>query len=312
VAVNCACMQADTTFFFREDKSIFKMSLFQHDQESEAFMSNVCKAIPLWSDPLPGVMAAGQEQHERTRETPHLVPFLLQKKEPAPLVVVLPGGGYGWRTPHEANPVAEWLNSLGIHAVVCHYRVFPWRHPAPLMDAQRAVRIVRAHAADWRVDTARIGILGFSAGGHLACSVANFGDDGEAASPDVVARQSSRVNALIAGYPVISSGPFGHRGSFENLLGASPDPELLLRLSLENSVTPQNPPTFIFHSANDSSVPVENSLLYAQALSAAKVPFALHVYPNARHGVGLAQAVTGTIHEWSQACKTWFSELGWI
>ena len=267
------------------------------------------ETIPLWSSTPPGVIASGQEQHERAKETPQLKLFLLEGSAPRPLVVVLPGGGYGGRAEHEADPVAEWLNGLGVHALVCHYRVFPWRHPAPLADAQRAVRLVRANAGAWQVDPERLGVLGFSAGGHLACSVANFGDDGDPASADPVAREPSRANALIACYPVVSFGPHGHRGSMINLVGENPDPALHRQLSLENSVTPRNPPAFLWHSANDPGVPVANSLLYAQALSDARVPFALHVYPTAPHGIGLGRNHPGTAREWTRACETWLQEL---
>ena len=269
------------------------------------------ETIPLWSSTSPGAVVSGQERHERAQETPHLKLFLLEGSAPRPLVVVLPGGGYGMRVSHEADPVAEWLNAIGLHALVCHYRVFPWRHPAPLADAQRAVRLARAHASTWQVVPDRIGVLGFSAGGHLACSVANFGDDGAAAT-DLVARQSSRVNALIACYPVVSFGPRGHRGTRDNLIGENPDPALCRQLSLENTVTPRNPPTFLWHSANDGSVPVANSLLYAQALSDVHVPFALHVYPVAPHGIGLGRNHPGTASEWTRACETWLQELCWI
>ena len=269
------------------------------------------ETIPLWSGQLPGAIVSGQEQHACAKETPSLKLFLLEGHVPRPLVVVLPGGGYCMRAPHEADPVAEWLNGLGVHALVCHYRVFPWRHPAPLADAQRAIRLVRQHAAAWHVDPDRIGVLGFSAGGHLACSVANFGDDGDATSSDPAARQSSRANALIACYPVVSFGPQGHLGSMINLIGEHPAPALQHQLSLENSVTPRNPPTFLWHSANDGCVPVANSLLYAQALSTAQVPFSLHVFPDAPHGIGLGRDHPGSVREWTRACGTWLQELRW-
>jgi len=272
-------------------------------------MSARGETMPLWSDSMPGVIVPGQERHERAQETPHLKLFLLEGNAPRPLVVVLPGGGYCMRAPHEADPVAEWLNGIGVHALVCHYRVFPWRHPAPLADAQRALRLVRRHAAAWRVAPDRIGVLGFSAGGHLACSVANFGDDGDPAAADPVARHASRANALIACYPVVSFGPCGHRGSMVNLIGENPDPALQRQLSLENTVTPRNPPSFLWHSANDDGVPVANSLLYAQALSDVHVPFALHVYPAAPHGIGLGRNHPGTAREWTRACETWLQEL---
>lgn len=267
--------------------------------------------IPLWPERIPGRVEAEHQEHERAREVPTLVPYLLPGDSVRPLVVVCPGGGYGNRAPHEGAPVAEWLNGLGLHAAVCHYRVFPWRHPQPLHDAQRAIRLVRHHAAAWKVDTARVGVLGFSAGGHLACSVANFGDPGDPAAADPVARCSSRPDALVSCYAVVSNGPHAHQGSFRNLLGDAPDPEQWTRLSLEKSVTRQNPPSFIWHTVTDQAVPVENALLYASALRAHGVPFALHIYPNAHHGIGLGRDFPGTARNWSGDCAAWLLELGW-
>lgn len=268
--------------------------------------------LPLWPAGIPGTVVPGQEQHERAKEVPHLLPFLLPGEQVRPLVVVCPGGGYGGRAPHEADPIALWLNGLGLHAVVCHYRVFPWRHPQPLHDAQRAIRLVRHRAAAWKVDPGRIGIVGFSAGGHLVCSTANFGDDGDPTAADPVARQSSRVNALIACYPVITNANLkGHQGSFTNLLGSDPDPALWRRMSLENSVTTANPPTFIMHTADDPVVPLENALVYAGALRAAQVPVALHVYPHAPHGIGLGRDFPGSARRWTADCEAWLHELGW-
>ena len=271
------------------------------------------QSLNLWPGERPGSCREDQRDHPGAREMPHLVPFLLPRDGVVrPLVVVLPGGGYGGRAGHEGAPIAAWLNEIGLHAVVCNYRVYPWLYPTPLIDAQRAVRLTRAHAAEWGVDPARIGVLGFSAGGHLACAVANFGDDGEAGAAEPVARCSSRVQALISCYAVVSSGSRGHAGSFRNLLGEKPAPELLHRLSLENSVTAANPPAFIWHTANDGAVPVANALLYAEALDAAKVPFALHIYPNGRHGLGLAHGEPGTASGWTLACEAWLREQGWI
>lgn len=267
------------------------------------------ETLNLWPGRAPGGLAAGKETHEMAAEVPILKLFLLAGGPPRPLVIVLPGGGYSCRAAHEADPVAVWLNGLGLHAAVCHYRVSPWQHPVPLEDAQRAVRVVRSHAAAWGVDAERIGILGFSAGGHLACSVANFGDDGIVG--DESARAASRVNALIACYPVVSFGTYGHSGTRINLIGTSPDPELVHRLSLENTVTSQNPPAFIWHTADDEAVPVKNSLLYAEALSRAGIPFALHVYPHAPHGIGLGRDFSGMARGWTDACAAWLHACGW-
>ena len=251
--------------------------------------------IPLWPQTL-------------TPENPTLTPFLLAGDQPRAAVVVCPGGGYAGRAPHEGAPIARWLNSLGLHAFVCDYRVAPSRHPAPLNDAQRAIRQVRHHAAEWKVDAQRVGILGFSAGGHLVCSTGNFGDDGDATSEDPVARQRGRPDAVIACYPVISSGEQAHRGSFLNLVGE--DPVAQKALSLELSVTARNPPTFLWSTADDQAVPVENSLLYAAALRRHRVNFALHVYPTGRHGLGLASE-DATVSDWTHRCSQWLGDLGW-
>ncbi len=252
-------------------------------------------ALPLWPD-------------AKTPENPTLTPFLLEGDQPRAAVVVCPGGGYSCRAPHEGAPIARWLNSLGLHAFVCDYRVAPARHPAPLDDAQRAVRLVRHHAAQWRIDPQKVGLLGFSAGGHLVCSAGNFADDGTTSASDPIARQSGRPDAVIACYPVISSGEFAHTGSFDQLVGT--DPAARQAMSLEHSVTARNPPTFLWSTADDSGVPVENSLLYALALRRQGVSFALHVYPHGAHGLGLASELA-TVSDWTDRCATWLTDLGW-
>lgn len=244
-----------------------------------------------------------------TPEVPTLTPFLVPGDKVRAAVVVCPGGGYGGRAAHEGAPICRWLNSLGIHAFLCDYRVAPNRHPIPLNDAQRGIRHVRHNAVEWKVDPDQVGILGFSAGGHLVCSVGNFGDDGDATSGDPIARQPGRANAVIACYPVVSSGPFAHRGSFNNLLGENPDPALLAQLSLETTVSPRNPPTFIWFTADDGAVPVENGLFYAAALRKHRIPFALHVYPTGNHGLGLSPE-NGPVSAWTNACAEWLSGIG--
>lgn len=260
-------------------------------------MSTPSPAIPLWSD-------------IKSPENPTITPFLLPGDKVRAAVVVCPGGGYVTRAGHEGAPIARWINSLGLHAFVCDYRVAPNRHPAPLDDAQRALRIVRHRAAEWKVDPARVGILGFSAGGHLVCSAGNFGDEGDASSADPIARQKGRPDAVIACYPVISSSQFPHAGSFKNLLGENPDPALFQRMSLETTVSGGNPPTFLWSTADDQAVPVENSLFYAAALRKHKVPFELHVYPTGPHGMGLASE-SAVVSDWTDRCGNWLGALGW-
>jgi acetyl esterase/lipase len=256
-------------------------------------------AIPLWSP----------EQTAGSGEQPVLTPYLLQRPGPAGAIIVCPGGGYGGRAAHEGAPVARWLNSAGIAAFVLDYRVAPHRHPLPLGDAQRAIRTVRHRAGEWGIRPDRVGILGFSAGGHLAASAGTHFDAGDPLSADPVERQSSRPDALVLCYAVISFGEFRHHGSMVNLLGPEP-PEVLRRsLSNELQVTPNTPPTFLWHTADDAAVPVENALLFAGALRRHGVPFALHVYTSGRHGLGLApeDPVVGT---WPALCSGWLRTQG--
>lgn len=224
-------------------------------------------------------------------------------------VIVCPGGGYGVLAPHEGEPVALWLNSLGISACVLTYRVAPHRHPAPLADAQRAIRLVRQRAAQWNVDPRRVGILGFSAGGHLAATAATQFDRGDTRAADPVERQSSRPDLAVLAYPVISFEQFYHGGSRDNLLGPSPDPAIVRNLSAERRVTADTSPSFIWFTADDESVDVRNGLLFASALREHGVPFELHVYERGRHGLGLAEG-DAYASGWTGACAVWLQNRG--
>lgn len=214
-------------------------------------------------------------------------------------IVICPGGGYGMLADHEGEPVARWLNTLGITGIVLKYRLGPaHRHPAMLDDAAQAVRTVRAHAGEWKIDPKRVGILGFSAGGHLASTLATHFE------------QSSRPDLAVLIYPVISlNAPHGHLGSRVNLLGEDADPELVNFLSNETQVTPETPPTFLVHTADDAGVPVENSLLFAAALRAANVPFELHVYETGPHGFGLG-GDHSVLKSWPDRCAVWLQSHG--
>jgi acetyl esterase/lipase len=263
-------------------------------------------AEPLWPGGAPG--ARGQEAAD--------VPSLRVYRPPAErangaAVVICPGGGYGALAEHEGHPVALWLNGLGVTAVVLKYRLGPrYHHPVPLQDAARALRTVRARAAEWRVDPARIGILGFSAGGHLASTLSTHFDAGHPGAADPVERVSSRPDFAILLYPVITlSDEFTHAGSRRNLLGDSPGPELLQLLSNEKQVTARTPPTFLMHTAEDTAVPVQNSLLYALALQKAGVPLELHVYEKGRHGVGLG-GTDPVLSTWPERCAAWLRTRG--
>lgn len=214
-----------------------------------------------------------------------LFPFILPSTTPAPAVLILPGGGYHHLAGnYEGGDLARFFNSHGIAAFVLHYRVAPHRHPAPLEDAAAAMRTLRANAADYRIDPARIAVLGFSAGGHLAATLSNLHHTVSGEHPHV----SARPDAAILCYPVITFGEYRHDGSLRNLLGSDPDPALRDQLSMENAVTPDTPPTFLWHTVEDPAVPVENALLYAAACRRHNVPFALHIFPKGRHGLGMA------------------------
>jgi acetyl esterase/lipase len=228
---------------------------------------------------------------------------------PGPCIIVCPGGGYTWRAPHEGGQVAQWLNALGLAVAVLQYRVAPHRHPAPLQDAQRAIRLLRSQAESLQIDPNRIGILGFSAGGHLATSAAVFFDNGRPDAADPIDRASSRPDALIACYPVITFGEHRHDGSMQNLLGPDAPAELKSKMSLETQVKPDSPPTFLWHTADDASVPVENSLLFAAALRRHRIPFELHIFPHGRHGLGLAHELPH-VHQWTHLCARWLTAIG--
>jgi acetyl esterase/lipase len=260
--------------------------------------------IPLWPTGAPG--AKGEQSEDRPTLSIYRPP---EERASGSAIVVCPGGGYRNLADHEGHAVAVWLRGLGVTAAVLKYRLGPrYQHPAMMRDAQRAIRLLRARAAEWRIDPNRIGIMGFSAGGHLASTAATHFDDGNPQSTDPIERAGSRPDLLILGYPVITmTEPYGHAGSRRNLLGESPSPELVTLLSNERQVTSLTPPTFFFHTQDDGGVPVENSLLFAAALRAARVPYELHAYEHGRHGVGLAsgdpvlQTWPGLLANWLRA-----------
>jgi acetyl esterase/lipase/ketosteroid isomerase-like protein len=261
----------------------------------------------LWPEGAPG--AVGSEPADKPKLTVYRP---LPEDANGAAIVVCPGGGYGrLAADHEGRQVALWLNSIGVSAFVLQYRLGPrYHHPAPLQDAQRAIRLVRARAGDWKVDPARVGILGFSAGGHLASTAATHFDDGRADAADPVERQGSRPDFAVLAYPVVTlDGPSVHTGSRRNLLGEPADPALVALLSNERQVSARTPPTFLFHTADDPGVPAQNSLLFFDALLAAGVPAELHVFAHGKHGVGLA-ADDPALSAWPRLCAQWLEARG--
>ncbi|ASN21817.1 alpha/beta hydrolase [Arthrobacter sp. YN] len=224
----------------------------------------------------------------------------------APAILVLPGGGYAKQAEHEAEPVAEWLASLGIHAFVLRYRVAPDQHPAPLVDAKQAMLWIRNGDHGLKVDTSKVGVLGFSAGGHLASTLSV-----EVATGDPSLDTVEAVPDLsILCYPVISFVDSVHQGSVDNLAGPGAAPEVLRELSTDLRVKPTTPPAFLWHTADDQSVTISHSLAYAGALSRAGVPVELHVFPHGVHGLGLASGTAGA-DQWPALCASWLGRRGW-
>jgi acetyl esterase/lipase len=263
------------------------------------------EVVSLWEGGAPG--ALGTTEADR----PSLTVYGPAQPNGA-AVVVCPGGGYGFlAVGHEGKQVAEWLNGLGVTAFVLRYRIAPrYHHPAPLQDAQRALRTVRAGASRWGIDSKRIGIWGFSAGGHLAATAGTHFDAGRPSDPDPVERVSCRPDFLILAYPVITMEPrYGHAGSRKNLLGEHADPALVKDLSNETRVTAQTPPTFLLHTNADKGVVPENSVLFYLALRQAGVPAELHIFQTGPHGVGLA-ARDPVLSVWPKLLAAWLKVNG--
>jgi acetyl esterase/lipase len=263
--------------------------------------------IRLWTGDAPGAM--GQQDEDIPTLDLYVVP---PERALGTAVVVCPGGGYrALAMDHEGEQIARWWNSLGVSAFVLKYRLGPkYHHPVELGDAQRALRWVRSRTGQYGIQPDRIGIMGFSAGGHLASSAATLFDTGQSAAADLVDRLSSRPDFAVLGYPVISmTTEYVHQGSKNNLLGETPDPALAERLSTELQVTPETPPVFLFHTNEDAAVPAENSILFYLALRRAKIPAELHIYERGPHGVGLAWS-DAVLSSWPARLADWMRIRG--
>jgi acetyl esterase/lipase len=264
------------------------------------------ETILLWPDGAPGAQGTADE------DKPSLAIYpAMGANKTTTGVIVCPGGGYAHLAmDHEGVQIAAWLNNLGLSAYVLKYRLGPkYHYPIQLWDAQRALRYIRSRANELGVRPDRIGIWGFSAGGHLAATAATHfaAADGQA---DLIDRQSARPDFAILSYPVISMlDPYAHLGSRRNLLGDKPDPMLAQGLSNELQVSSQTPPTFLFHTSEDPVVPVENSLFFYLALRKAGVPVEMHIYQKGRHGVGLA-AADPILRTWPEHLSAWLQVQG--
>ncbi len=262
--------------------------------------------LPLWPDGAPdsnGIVEAERVENEGwyySISVPELIVSL-----PSPelatgaAIVVIPGGGYEFASmENEGYKVAQWLNSFGVAAFILKYRMPNGHCDIPLRDAQQAIKTVRARAQEWGVDVARVGVLGFSAGGHLASTAATHFDS-----------NLTRPDFSVLIYPVITMDEgYSHGGSRGNLLGPNPSPELVARFSNELRVTKDTPPTFIVFATNDTCVPVENGIRFYRALCANSVSAAFHAYPDGGHGFGLYGP--GTAAEWPEHCRKWLAEMG--
>ena len=267
------------------------------------------QTLPLWQGGAPG--ALGQADDDIPTLTIYMPP---NTTGPMTAVVIAPGGGYQHlASNHEGRLPAAFFNTLGVAAFVLKYRLGPkYHHPIELGDAQRAIRTVRARAAEWHVAPDRIGIMGFSAGGHLASTASTHSDAGNPSASDPIDRVSSRPDFAILGYPVITlTESWTHQGSKTMLLGANADPALARSLSNETQVTAQTPPTFLFHTNADTTVPVENSVQYFLALRKAGVPAELHIFKDGAHGVGLAMQ-DPALSEWPKTLANWMRASGLI
>jgi acetyl esterase/lipase len=273
--------------------------------------AEIREPVPLWPNGAPGALGTS------TNDIPTLTAY-----RPAPgtasgaAIVVCPGGGYGGLAGHEGHDYALFLNRAGVTAFVLKYRLgsHGYRHPAMLLDAARAVRWVRAHATEFAVDPKRVGIMGSSAGGHLASTLMTHFDAGDPQASDPVERMSSRPDLGVLCYPVITMEAYGHAGSRRNLLGEFPSADQIHHLSNEKQVSPGTPPAFVWHTWEDQAVPVRNALEFAAALERSGVPFDLHVYKAGRHGIGLGARPPDfeQPHPWAQDLVFWLKGQGFV
>lgn len=266
--------------------------------------------VPLWPGGAPGALGTS------SNDIPTLTPYLADPTNATgAALIICPGGGYQHLSPREGNDYALWLNQQGVTCFVLKYRLGAdgYRHPSELQDAARAVRLVRAQAADWKIYPKRVGIMGSSAGGHVASMLLTHFDTGDTNSADAIERQSSRPDLGILCYPVITMGEFAHQGSKNLILGQDAPPELVQETSSELQVTANTPPCFIWCTSEDQTVPPENTLMFAAALRKNHVPFDLHIYQKGGHGIALADKPPFPHpHPWAGDCLFWLKAQDFV
>jgi acetyl esterase/lipase len=270
------------------------------------------RAFQLWEKGAPGALGTKDDD----KPTLTLFPVRAGPAGPVPTtaVIIAPGGSYGRLSAnHEGRQVANWFNSLGVTAFVLRYRLGPrYHHPTEMGDAQRAIRFVRAHADEFAIRADRVGFMGFSAGGHLASTVATHFDAGNPSAADPIDRRGSRPDFVVLAYPVITmTAAYGHKLSATNLLGEHPDAKLAREMSTELQVTHETPPTFIFSTNADTTVPAENSVAFYLALRKAGVPAEIHVFEPGAHGVGMAGG-DPALGEWPVLLRNWLRGRGLV
>ncbi|MEM8967244.1 MAG: alpha/beta hydrolase [Bacteroidota bacterium] len=275
---------------------------------ANTFAQSSPDTLRLWPEGAPG--ATGSDEKDR--------PSLIRYPAPEDMatgaaVIVCPGGGYNMLAmDHEGHQIAQWLNSFGVSAYILTYRLGKngYKHPIPMNDGKRAIRTVRAHAEKWSIDPNRIGVLGFSAGGHMASTLGTHFDTGDASASDMIEQQSSRPDFMVLLYPVISfTEDYQHAGSRRSLLGDDADDELVASLSNERQVKANTPPTFLVHTNEDTGVPPENSIYFYLALREKNIPAELHVFEKGRHGLGMGSRYSA-FSAWPELCEAWMLERG--
>lgn len=271
---------------------------------TSALMAQTHTPIPLWPDGAPGTLGTADS------DNPKITIYLPKGRNTGTGVLIFPGGSYAFLAmDHEGRQIADWLNHLGVAAFLVQYRVAPYHHPVEINDAKRAMRYVRAHAAEFKVAPDRIGVWGFSAGGHLASTLGTHYDSGNPSAADPIERASSRPDFMVLAYPVIDPLGVAAKGSFDNLLGKDADPALVHELSNDLHVNAQTPPTFLMAASDDDAVSPECAVNFYSALLKAGVPAELHVYESGGHGFGLG-STNPRVSSWSQRLAEWLRDRG--